>query len=119
MPKSAELEHASHRNRTHRPAVITLGGRARLQLADIVAVAREGVQVTLSTAAEERIRSAHDFVLRICDENRTVYGVTTGFGHLSSVKIASTHLADLQRNLIRSHASGVGEPFDIPTVRGV
>jgi histidine ammonia-lyase len=119
MLKSAELDHASRRNRTHRPAVITLGGRARLQLADVVAVAREDVEVALSPSAEERVQSAHDFVLRICDENRTVYGVTTGFGHLSSVKIPSTQLAELQQNLIRSHASGVGESFDIPTTRAV
>jgi len=69
--------------------------------------------------AEQRVQAARAFVERICDENRTVYGVTTGFGNLSSVKIPSPQLAELQRNLIRSHSSGVGEPFDSATTRAV
>ncbi len=88
-------------------------------LSEVVGVARGGAQVRLAAEAVERVRAGRDFVERICAENRTVYGVTTGFGHLSSVKIAHDQLAELQRNLIRSHASGVGEPFDVETTRGV
>ncbi|HEV7130003.1 MAG TPA: histidine ammonia-lyase, partial [Ktedonobacterales bacterium] len=82
-------------------------------------VAREDARVRLDDAAIERVRAARAFVDRICAEDRTVYGVTTGFGHLSRIKIAPDQLADLQRNLIRSHASGVGEPFDVATARAV
>jgi histidine ammonia-lyase len=90
-----------------------------LSLDQVVAVAREGALVRVAPAAKDRVAIARAFIERIGAEERTVYGVTTGFGHLSSVKISSSNLADLQRNLIRSHASGVGEPFAHDTVRAV
>ncbi len=101
--------------------VVRLGGTGerRLMLADVVAVARGGARVELADEAVGRIAAGRAFVDRIHDEDRTVYGVTTGFGHLSSVKIPPDSLAELQRNLIRSHASGVGEPLDTATVRAV
>ncbi len=111
--------HANHTNHTSRVALLGAEGARQLTLADVAAVAREGVAVRLAPAAAERVQAARAFVERIGAENRTVYGVTTGFGHLSSVKIAPDQLAALQHNLIRSHASGVGEPFDIPTARAV
>ncbi|HEU5348191.1 MAG TPA: histidine ammonia-lyase [Ktedonobacterales bacterium] len=106
---------------TKHGAIVTIGGHGKtgLALADVVAVAREGAAVRLSPGAADRVATARAFIERIGAEERTVYGVTTGFGHLSSVKISSDKLADLQRNLIRSHASGVGEPFAPDTVRAV
>ncbi len=110
----------AHTDRTDRiPQTVTLGGKTRITLAEVAAVARASARVTLAPAAVRRVQAARAFVERISEENRTVYGVTTGFGHLSSVKIAPDQLSDLQRNLIRSHASGVGEPFDIPTTRAI
>ena len=50
---------------------------------------------------------------------KKVYGVTTGFGHLSSVRIPQTQLVELQHNLLRSHASGVGEPLTEEIVRAM
>ncbi|MBF6592327.1 MAG: histidine ammonia-lyase, partial [Ktedonobacterales bacterium] len=91
----------------------------QLTAAEVVAAAREGAQVRLAPEARARVRAARTFVERIGAEERTVYGITTGFGHLSSVKIPPDQLAALQRNLMRSHASGVGEPFDVPTTRAV
>lgn len=125
----AKSSHSTHANsdKAHHAHIktptttVTLGraDRATLSLSDVVAVAREGARVELAHAAIARIRGARAFVERIGEENRTVYGVTTGFGHLSSVKIPPDQLADLQRNLIRSHSSGVGEPFDAATVRAI
>src|SRR5487761_676232 len=92
-------------------------GAHRLTLAEVVAVARERAEVTLAPGALERVRAARAFVDKLTDEDRTVYGITTGFGHLSRVKIPPEQVEALQRNLIRSHSSGVGEPFDIPTAR--
>jgi histidine ammonia-lyase len=94
-------------------------GLGRLSIADVVAVAREGAHVRLAPAAVERVQAARAVVDRITGEGRTVYGITTGFGHLSRIKIPPEQLAELQHNLIRSHASGVGEPFDIPATRAV
>jgi len=113
--------HESPAHHTNHPSVALLGaeGARQLTLGAVVAVARDGAAVRLAPGAAERVQTARAFVERIGAENRTVYGVTTGFGHLSSVKIPTDQLAALQRNLIRSHASGVGEPFDIPTARAV
>ena len=119
MAKRASAGEPSHHTKHH--AVVTIGGHGQtgLTLADVVAVAREGASVRLAPQAVDRVATARAFIERIGAEERTVYGVTTGFGHLSSVKISSGNLADLQRNLIRSHASGVGEPFAPDTVRAV
>ena len=46
-----------------------------------------------------------------------MYGINTGFGRLSTVRIADADLATLQRNLVLSHAAGVGEPTPAPVVR--
>jgi histidine ammonia-lyase len=100
-----------------RPVII--GAEARLTLAAVEAVARHAAPAALTPAALARVRASRAFVERICAEDRTVYGVTTGFGHLSSVKIPPDELVALQRNLVRSHASGVGDPFDVPTIRAV
>jgi histidine ammonia-lyase len=119
MPKAAKLDTSRQSSHTNGRRVVTLSGKERMTLAEVVAVADLGARVSLSHMAEQRVQAARRFVDRICEENRTVYGVTTGFGHLSSVKIPSPQLAELQRNLIRSHSSGVGEPFDVATTRAV
>src|SRR5690242_12163499 len=103
----------------HKDVTIGGSGAAGLTLADVAAVAHAGARVRLAPEATDRVATARAFIERIGAEGRTVYGVTTGFGHLSSVKISGDKLADLQRNLIRSHASGVGEPFAPETVRTV
>src|SRR5262245_14433420 len=118
--RDAEPDHARSRDaQALALRRVAIGGEPGLTLAAVVAVARGGVPVALAPAALERVRAARAFVERICAEDRVVYGVTTGFGKLSSVKIAPEQLAALQRNLIRSHSSGVGEPFDVPTTRAV
>jgi histidine ammonia-lyase len=109
--------HGSHTTPAE-PRQVALGGE-RITLDDVNTVAHEGAQVTLTARARAQVRAARAFVDKLCAEDRTVYGITTGFGHLSRVKIPNDQVETLQRNLIRSHASGVGEPFDIPTARAV
>ncbi len=111
-----ETDHTSPA--THRVLIGGVDG-ARLSLADVVAVARERAEVALAPGALERVRAARRFVDTLTEEDRTVYGITTGFGHLSRVKIPPEQVEALQRNLIRSHASGVGEPFDATTARAI
>ena len=86
---------------------VVLDGRS-LTVADVEAVARGNRQVALSGDARSRMLRAHDHVDRIVRERSVVYGVTTGFGKLSEVAIPPERLAELQVNLVRSHASGVG-----------
>ena len=115
-----ETDHPTptHRHRERRVRIGGVGAQ-RMTLADVVAVARAGAEVALAPGASERVRAARAFVDQLTREDRTVYGITTGFGHLSRVKIPHEQVESLQRNLIRSHSSGVGEPFDIPTARAI
>jgi histidine ammonia-lyase len=75
------------------------------------------LKLSLSPAAEKRVRASHAFVGKIVAGKGAVYGVNTGFGLLSDVKIPNDKLAQLQLNLLRSHAVGVGNPLSLPEAR--
>ncbi len=87
--------------------MLTLDGQ-RLKLEEIAEVARGGLQVALAESARERIARSRRIVEEITSSGRIVYGVNTGFGKLSDVHIPPTELRELQLNLVRSHACGVG-----------
>ena len=96
-------------------AAITLTpGRATL--ADWRAVA-DGAAVQLDPAAMPAIEAGARAVEAIIAKGAPVYGINTGLGKLASVHIASNDLATLQRNIVLSHAAGVGEPMRATTVR--
>jgi histidine ammonia-lyase len=82
-----------------------------LTLDQIVAVANGQEQVTLAAEARARCESSRAVVERIVEQNRTVYGVNTGFGKLSDVHIDPAQLRELQLNLVRSHSCGLGNPL--------
>lgn len=88
-----------------------------LGLPEVVAVARGGVPVALAPEARERVRQARALVERLVAARRPVYGITTGFGKFSDVSISPEECGELQRNLLMSHAAGVGTPLDEETVR--
>jgi histidine ammonia-lyase len=90
--------------------MIQLRGQ-RLSLEQITDVANGREQVTLSDEARNRIESSRRLVEKIVAENRTVYGVNTGFGKLSDVRIDPDKLRELQLNLVRSHSCGLGDPL--------
>src|SRR5690348_16032194 len=94
-------------------------GAEQLTRETVVAVARQGAKVELAPEALARVHAARNLVKQIADEDRVVYGVTTGFGHLSRVHIGQAQLADLQRNLLRSHAAGVGDPLPEDVTRAM
>ena len=73
--------------------------------------------VELSDDALYLMKRSRDYVNKIVDEGRPVYGINTGFGALSSKHIPKEDLSTLQYNLIRSHCTGVGEPFPTLTTR--
>lgn len=98
------------------PLSISLDGQS-LRPADVVAVARHGERVTLSPQALSRLRSARGLVDRLVREDRVVYGLTTGVGALKNVRIPPADTRQLQRNLLMSHAVGVGPPLPEEVVR--
>ncbi|HYK09509.1 MAG TPA: histidine ammonia-lyase [Gemmatimonadales bacterium] len=97
---------------------IALDGRS-LSLADVVAVARHRAPVSASPVALDRVRASRVAVESAIARGDTMYGVNTGFGKLANVRIPPDKLQDLQKNLIRSHASGVGDPLPVEAVRAM
>src|SRR5256712_4809868 len=83
----------------------------RLSLAEVSLVARGDERVSLSSAARARVEKSRAVIEKIVAENRTVYGVNTGFGKLSDVRIDPDKLRELQLNLVRSHSCGLGAPL--------
>src|SRR5438874_13616829 len=97
-------------------------GSAPLTLEAIAEVARAGNTVQLGAQPPARIDAARRVVDRIQaggDAAPAVYGVNTGFGFLADVRISADEIRNLQRNLIRSHAAGVGAPLPEPVVRAM
>ena len=90
-----------------------------LTLEDIHKVARHHVRVSVSEEALKRIEKAEEMVKRYVEEERVSYGITTGFGKFSDVYISKEETAKLQKNLIMSHACGVGNPFSEEVVRAM
>jgi histidine ammonia-lyase len=90
-----------------------------LTLDQVDAVATTNARVALSPHALEKIQKSRLLIEEILKNNQTVYGVNTGFGKLSYVKIPPDKVNDLQLNLIRSHSAGVGQPYSIPTTRAI
>lgn len=77
----------------------------------------ENVEILLSQTARQRVQRARDIVDRAVRDEAVVYGLTTGFGKLRNVAIATKDLAGLQRNLVLSHCCGVGDPIPAHIVR--
>ena len=88
-----------------------------LTIEQVIAVSREGETVAIAPEAVERINAARAYVDRKLADKAVVYGLTTGFGKFSTVFVPEEETAELQRNLIISHACGMGEPLDTRVVR--
>ncbi len=90
-----------------------------MTLDQLVAIARQGINVKLSDGSRERLRRTRQLVDNWVENERTIYGITTGFGALSDVVISKKDTRQLQDNILMSHAAGVGDPLDESTVRGI
>src|ERR1044072_7504569 len=90
-----------------------------LSLDQIVAVANGRQQVALAAAARAPCEGAPAVVENIVEQNRAAYGVNTGFGKLSDVRIERNQLGELQVNLVRSHACGLGNPLSEAEARAM
>lgn len=103
---------------TRTPEPFELDGSS-LRLDDVVAVARGGREVRLAAAARARMAAARRMVEQVLARGETVYGITTGFGELASTSIPPEQARQLQLNLVRSHAAGVGPQLPRDVVRAM
>jgi histidine ammonia-lyase len=99
------------------PAIVLDG--LPLSVAEVVAVARHGAPVSVAPEASERMAPARAVVERIVAEGTSVYGVTTGFGALASVKVSPAEARRLQLSLVLSHAAGMGDLVEPEVVRAM
>jgi histidine ammonia-lyase len=90
-----------------------------LGLTEIAAVAFGNEAVQISAAARKRVVASRKVIEKIVKRDTVVYGVNTGFGKLADVRIPQEDLRDLQLNLVRSHACGIGQPLSEPEVRAM
>ena len=100
------------------PDPVLVDGRT-LGIAGVEAVARGGARVAFDDSARARVAETRQVVEDILESDEVVYGINTGFGKLAEVRISSDQLEQLQLNLLRSHACGVGEPFAEDVVRAM
>jgi histidine ammonia-lyase len=90
--------------------MITLTGNS-LTLEDMKRVLFNRETVIAAPESMDAVKKSREAVEKIVAQQKIVYGINTGFGKFSDVRIGEAHVRDLQLNLIRSHACGVGEPF--------
>jgi histidine ammonia-lyase len=101
------------------PTDCILDGRS-LAVADVVRISRNpSARVTIDPGAREALTASRRRVEAAVASGQTIYGVNTGFGKLANVRVPADKLDQLQTNLIRSHAAGVGEPLPAPVVRAL
>ena len=94
-------------------------GFDNMTIEDLVAIARDGAGVQLTEASEKRIAKTRKLIEKLVQEEKAIYGVTTGFGALSNVTISKKDSGQLQTNILMSHAAGVGNPLKEEIVRAI
>ncbi len=90
-----------------------------LSIEHLFEIVYNGSKVQLTTKARKQLAAARDLVERWIRDGETIYGVTTGFGEFSNVRISTADIARLQQNLILSHSAGSGEPLPPEIVRAM
>lgn len=98
--------------------IVKINGHS-LTLRDLVNVARNGYSIEIDEEAIKKVNYASSLIQKWVEDNRIIYGVTTGFGDLATVNVDRDKCTLLQENLLRSHAVGVGEPLPVETVRAI
>jgi histidine ammonia-lyase len=100
-------------------SVCVLDGHS-LVVEDVVRVAKDpATRITVKPEARRALLESRRVVDHAIDSGQTIYGINTGFGKLANVRIPPDQLNQLQANLLRSHAAGVGQPLPPPVVRAV
>jgi histidine ammonia-lyase len=105
-------------NRMRNAAIITLTGND-LTIENVVQVAYHHAPVQLSSLARDRMASSRAVVDELAQGPDPIYGLTTGLGALKGLRITTDELHQFQRNILLSHAAGVGPDYSIPVVRAI
>jgi len=92
-------------------------GEKKLTIEDVVRVARAGEEVVLSAGAIDRIRTCRGMLKTKVAAREIMYGVNTGIGELSEVRLTDEQVRQFQRYLIYNHAAGIGDPAPVEHVR--
>lgn len=90
-----------------------------MTLEDLVCIARQDAKVSITENSEKRIVESRELIEKWVREEKVIYGITTGFGAMSTVTISREDTRKLQENVLMSHAAGVGDILDREIVRGV
>lgn len=98
--------------------VIMIDGNS-LTLEDVEQVARGLAKIELTGECRHKVRRCRDYVDQVIANGEIVYGLTTGFGKFSTVTVPRENIAELQLNLIRSHAVNVGPAYDREQTRAI
>jgi histidine ammonia-lyase len=115
--RGASMRTGPMRLASQSPALLIDGGS--LDFAGLEAVARDGRQVALHETARAAVSASRRVVDAAVARGDVVYGVTTGFGSFAEVRIPDDRLRELQVNLVRSHAAGVGSPLEAAETRAL
>lgn len=99
--------------------MIAITSKYRATIMDVAAVAKENVGIILGKDVCVRIKRSRNIVEEAVNSGKAVYGVTTGFGKLKNQFISKDKVEELQENLIRSHAVGIGEPYSQDETRAI
>src|ERR1700704_3877546 len=90
-----------------------------LSLSEVAHVAYGDAPLRIGASAHPRVQASRKVIEEIVAREGVVYGVSTGFGKLADVHVPGGELRQLQLNLVRSHACGVGDPLSAPEVRAM
>ena len=92
-------------------------GIDKLTVGTVIALANGKLKGVINGAAGKKIETSHDHVKQIVENNKTVYGINTGFGILANTKISEEDTATLQYKILQSHSVGVGDPIPVEVAK--
>src|ERR1700726_5354794 len=118
LPPPASPNHEYHEHSRNNSMSVILTGND-LSFEQLRAVALQHDSVSLHPSAIERMKVSRAVVDKLVASGATAYGINTGFGKLASVRISPEQVSQLQVNLVRSHACGVGEPLNESETRAM
>ncbi|MCC6277042.1 MAG: histidine ammonia-lyase [Oligoflexia bacterium] len=90
-----------------------------IDLAQLWEVSQGQKKLELDPKARELMKQSRTYIEKRLSSGEVIYGVNTGFGALSSVRINESQISELQKNLVRSHSVGIGEPFSVSEGRAI